>query len=129
VHADGKNGNEYGEVVERLPCMLIGFEDDVERLLEIPAIPNGKGETIAMGMHNALVRHGLEDRVVAVCQDTTAANSGKHIGSGVLLEKKLGGAVSSPYCRFHIFETVLGAAFKNSVSPIKGPAIADFKHF
>jgi hypothetical protein len=42
-HVDGKRLQEGSEKWERLPCLLSGFADGRERLLEIPRIENSKG--------------------------------------------------------------------------------------
>ena len=109
--------------------MLSGFEDGRERLLEIPAIPNGKGETIAKAMHEVIEKNDVAPTVAAICMDTTAANSGRHIGAGILLEKRLGRAVLYPYCCHHKLECVQGAAFTTAVSKTTGPQNTEFKKF
>jgi hypothetical protein len=41
VNFDGKHLNKFGEIQEREPCLLTGFPDGRERLLEILKLENG----------------------------------------------------------------------------------------
>ena len=59
-----------------------------EKLLSIPKLDNGTGESIANAMSEVLKYWKLEDQVVAMSFDTTNSNTGRYNGACKLIEKK-----------------------------------------
>ncbi|XP_050340394.1 uncharacterized protein LOC126766704 isoform X2 [Bactrocera neohumeralis] len=117
LHWDGKllpamTGNEK---VERLAIVLTAA--NIEELISIPIIECG---TEKMNMINS---------VEMVCFDTTATNTGKRNGAGMLLEQKLKRSLLWLPCRHHIAEIILRAVFEIYFGKSCGPEVAIFESF
>src|SRR6218665_2466655 len=130
VHWDGKllpdiSGNH--EKVDRLPILVSGR--GVERLLNVPKLPNDTGEAMANAVVAAINNWHLVENVKALSFDTTASNSGIRAGAAVLIEQKIDKALLYLACRHHIFEAVLGDVFNSLARPSTGPDILLFKRF
>jgi len=65
-----------------------------------------------------LTEWGISDKIVAVCFETTASNSGRFNGLLVLLEHLLERSLFYLPCRHHICELYLRAAFESSASSL-----------
>ena len=106
VHWDGKilpalTGKEH---VDRLP-VVISF-NGTEHILGIPAISAGTGKEQAIAVCNLLKEWDLEEKVEALCCDTTASNLGRIKGACVLLEQTLDKNLIYFPCRHHILALV-----------------------
>ena len=112
VHWDGKLMPDITglEIVERLPIVVSG--GGMSKLLAVPKLSSGKGETIATAVHEALEDWHLCDNVQAMCFDTTASNSGSKLGACQLLQEKLGKELLALACRHHINEIVISDVFQ-----------------
>ena len=93
---------------DRLPVLVSGV--GVEQLLGIPKLPPGTGEVQAAAIIQCLKDWDIEDRVVALCFDTTALIIGHHQGSCVLIECEPQKDLLYTACRHHIMELIIGAA-------------------
>ena len=129
VHWDGKLMEDLTtrEHVDRLPVLISGV--GVEQLLGVPKLPSGTGEAQAAAVMRCIEEWGVEDRVVALCFDTTASNTGQHAGACYLLEQKLGRDLLYLACRHHVMELIVGAAFEKTVGGSSGPEVLIFKRF
>jgi len=113
--------------VDRLPIIVSGH--GVERLLNVPKLPNGTGEAMANAVVQALNDWNLTDKVGAMSFDTTASNSGAAKGAAVLIEQKMAKDLLHLACRHHIFEVMLGDVLNLLAWPSSGPDIPIFKRF
>lgn len=86
VHWDGKlipDGFSCKKV-DRVP--IIVRSNTIEKILSVPALPDGKGITQAQAIFNAVQEWGLTDNIKAVCCDTTNSNLGCRSGAAINLE-------------------------------------------
>lgn len=129
AHWDGKLMEDLTskEHIDRLPVLISGV--GVEQLLGVPKLASGTGEAQAAAVVQLLEEWGIIDRVVALCFDTTAANTGPHSGACALIEQKLGRDLLFLGCRHHIMELIVGAAFDATSGASTGPEVLLFKRF
>ncbi len=75
------------------------------QFLAAPRIPDSKGLSMKNAVMDTLeVWEIPNDRVIGICWDTTASNTGCRIGSATLVEQELGRAVLHIACRHHVGE-------------------------
>ena len=130
VHWDGKLMEDltFKTHVDRLPVLISGF--GVEQLLGVPKLPSGTGEVQANAVIRCLEEWGITDQIVALCFDTTAANTGNRVGACSLLEQKLDRQLLFLACRHHIMELIIGAAFEKTMGLVStGPELLLSKRF
>lgn len=130
VHWDGKLMEDltFKKHVDRLPVLISGIR--VEQLLGVPKLLSGTGEEQAAAVVHCLEEWGVVENVVALCFDTTAANTGHLSGACSLIERKLERRLLFMACRHHIMELVVGAAFEKTIGGAStGPEILPFKRF
>ena len=130
VHWDGKLiGQMTGESakVERLPVIVTG--ENVEKLLNVPKLPSGKGQDVADAVLDALKSWGCTDSIIGMSFDTTASNTGTKSGACTLIEAALGRDLFSLACRHHMHEIVLGDVFKASFGASTAPTVSLFTRF
>lgn len=72
---------------------------------------------------------GLEDKVVALSFDTTAANTGRHSGACALIEKTMNLQFLHLACRHHVHEVMIGAVFSELFGLSSAPEVPLFKRF
>lgn len=130
IHWDGKimpdaTGTGRG-CVDRLPIMVSGKE--VTKLLAIPKLQSGTAAVMSDACMAEIRRWALEDRIVAMCFDTTASNTGCKGGVCIRLETELGKDLLNLACRHHISEIVLEKVFSLHDSA-KSPKLELFVHF
>jgi hypothetical protein len=134
LHWDGKllpdlTGKGEGAKVERLPILISSPDMQFEKLLAIPKLPAGTGAAMAHATIQTVREWKLEDRVEALCFDTTASNTGIHSGCCQLIEVELGRPLLYLACRHHIMELILATVFKAVMAASSGPEIQLFKRF
>lgn len=129
VHWDGKLIPDITgkEKVDRLP-ILVSFKG-TSKLLEVLKLPSGTGEAQAQAVVDSLKKWGIEDKVQAMCFDTTSSNTGRHKGACILIEQLLGRKLLHLGCRHHIMELILAAAFGECMGSSFSPDILLFKRF
>jgi hypothetical protein len=129
VHWDGKLMEDLTshEHIDRLPVLISGV--GVEQLLGVPKLPSGTGEAQATAVIKCLQDWGVMDRVVALCFDTTASNTGPHLGACSTIEQKIGRDLLYFACRHHVMELVIGAAFETTLGASSGPEVLLYKRF
>ncbi|KAG0712248.1 hypothetical protein GWK47_018908 [Chionoecetes opilio] len=99
------------------------------QLLGVPKLDSGTGDQQTNAVYFLLQEWDLEDKVVGMSFDTTAANTGRHSGACVLLERKLDRGMLYFACRHHILEVIMGAVFRACAGPSSGPDIQVFRRF
>ena len=130
VHWDGKlmPSLTNGAVVDRLSILVPG--EGVCKLLAAP-VTDGQAEPTATSIMNAINEWNLQDRIAALCFDTTATtNTGLKGGVYLRLQQILGRDLSNLACRHHVFELLLAAVFYALVSEVsRSPDITIFQQF
>lgn len=129
VHWDGKLMKDITghKTVDRLP-ILISQESGVQ-LLKVPKITNCQGATIAEEIFRTLNEWNAVENIVAMSFDTTAANTGRHIGACAILEHKFGRDLLKLACRHHVYELMLKEAFTTKFGATSKPTVAPFDRF
>ena len=130
LHWDGKimpDDRDPGRgCVDRLPIMVSG--KDVTKLLVIPKLQSGTAAVISDACLAEIRSWGLEDRIVVMCFDTTASNTGCKGGVCIMLESELGKELLNLACRHHVSEIVLEKVFSLHESATS-PRLELFSHF
>ena len=134
LHWDGKllpdlTGEGGGKKVDRLPILVSSPDIEYEKLLAIPKLQSSTGATMANAIVRIIREWKLEDRVEALCFDTTASNTGIHAGCCQLFEVELDRPLLHLACKHHIVELILAGAFKSVLVASSGPDIQLFKRF
>ena len=129
VHWDGKLMEDLTtkKYVDRFLVLICG--SGTEQLLGVPKLSSETGEVLAAAVVQCLKEWGIEERVVALCFDTTASNTGQHKGACTLIEQMLHKDLLYTACRHHIMELLIGAAFEQVLGVSSGPEINLFKRF
>jgi len=130
LHWDTKllSGLREHQTFERLP-VLVSFEGKCQ-LLNVPRLENATGKIQAEAIHDVLHEWGIDNKVKALCCDTTASNTGYLKGACVILEHLLEKDLMYLPCRRHIFELVLRAVFEAKLeSSTTSPDVQLFKRF
>lgn len=130
VHWDGKLLEDLTshKHVDRLPVLVSGV--GVEQLLGIPKISSGTGSAQASAIIQCLREWDIQEKVVALCFDTTACNTGHRSGACCLIEQEMNKELLFLACRHHIMELIVGAAFeKTPIGTSTGPDNLFFKRF
>lgn len=129
VHWDGKllPSLTKKENVDRLAILVSNGGE--EQLLGVPPLESGTGSLQAEAVAEALNEWGLKEKVVGMCFDTTASNTGRIKGACALLEKALDKDLLYLACRHHMLEVVLRAVFDVKMGSTTGPQPEIFKRF
>ena len=130
LHWDGKLLLDIAggqETVDRIAVLVTG--NGTEKLLAVPKIEKGTGSEQAAACISVLVQWKLRDAVHGLVFDTTASNTGIHMGACVIIEKALGRELVNIACRHHIMEVILGSAFTAVFGEKGGPKVGLFKRF
>ena len=129
VHWDGKlmPALTADKVEDRLPVLVSG--EGVSKLLAVP-VTDGKAEPTAATIMEVVNEWNLQDRVAALCFDTTATNTGSKGGVCLRLQQILGRDLLNLACRHHVLELVLEAVFSALVPEVsRSPDITIFQQF
>lgn len=129
VHWDGKliPNCITKQKEDRLPILVTG--DGVSKLLAVPALASGKSALEAEAIVNAISDWELEDKVIAMCFDTTNTNSGIHKGVITRLPKMLNKKLLALACRHHVAEIVLRHLFEVYGDNSQSDQLDGFKKF
>ena len=130
LHWDGKllpdvDGSKT--TVDRIAIIVTG--NGQEKLLEIPKIATGTGESQAKACVDAVAKWNLCSHVKGLVFDTTASNTGLHKGACTRIEEALGVELVWIACRHHVMEVVLSNVFTSLFGATDGPSTALFKRF
>ena len=118
LHWDGKETPTLRDKYvkeERLP-ILVGDSSNI-KLLGAAKYPCGSGSDgrsgglIAGKCIELLEEWGCKDKIVSMCYDTTAANTGAMTAGCVSIQNEIGRALLWCSCRHHVGEVILGGAF------------------
>lgn len=90
------------EHIEHLSVIVTGF--GVSQLLKISRLPYGTGEKQSSAVSEALQKYNVHDRVVGMCFDITASNTGCHNSACTLKKHKLVKYLLYLPCHHYIME-------------------------
>ena len=107
IHWDEKLPKQYGDMKQTTHIAVLSSNGSNSKLLGTTNLNRGTGLQQAQAIKNMLDVWEITELCVAMCFDTTAANTGKFSGACVLLEVLLGRSLSWIACRHHIFEVLL----------------------
>lgn len=95
----------------------------------VPSLENSTGISQAEAVSDSLQEWGIGDKIVGMCFDTTASNTGRMKGACTLIEKQLGKNLLYLACRHHILEVVLRSVFEHKMGSTTGPQPDIFRRF
>ncbi|XP_031777128.1 uncharacterized protein LOC116415837 [Nasonia vitripennis] len=129
LHWDGKiiPDSIIGKNIDRLPIVVTNGKS--EKIIDVPALPDGKGVTQADAIYRALNDWGLKESIKALCCDTNNSNLGYRNGAAVILEQYLDHDLLYLPCRHHIYEIILAGVFAEKLPGTNGPNVPLFKRF
>ena len=129
IHWDGKiiADSVTCKKVDRLPILI--SNNQIEKILDVPALEDGKSVTIAKATYDALYEWGLTNSIKGLCCDTTNTNLGSRNGAAVILEQLLDCDLLYLACRHHIFEIILKSCYEAKLPGTTGPDVELFKSF
>lgn len=115
------------EHVDRLPVIL--SENNEFHLLGVPKMESGTGWNTAYAVYQQIIDWGLIENIVAICFDTTAANTGHTNGAAQQLQLLLEMDLLELACRHHVHELALKSAFESKFGKSSAPIPPLFKRF
>lgn len=129
IHWDGKIIFDSASCrqIDRVPIVL--SSGDFEKILNVPALADGKGVSQAHAIYETLKDWGLCETIKALCCDTTNSNLGNKAGAAVILEQLLEKDLLYLPCRHHIMELILSCIFNLYFPGSSGPEVSLFKKF
>lgn len=134
VHFDGKRlkdttneeKDERNRKVDRIAIVVSGL--NIQKILAIAKTDDGKGAVVSDTVHEHLEAWSILESIVAMCTDTTGANTGVANGACVLLEKKRKRNLIYLACRHHMLELIIGAIFVMLFGETTGPFTEMFEN-
>lgn len=129
VHWDGKllPNLLQKECAERLAIVV--SKGNHEQLLGVPALESSSGISQAEAVIDSLEKWGIREKIVGMCFDTTASNTGRIKGTCTIIEKILCKNLLHLACRHHILEVVLRSVFEYKMGSTTGPQPEIFRRF
>ena len=130
IHWDGKLMPDLTgrDKVDRLPVLVSG--DGQQKILAVQKLGDRKAEGTAAVILDAPEDWKVKDRIVAMCFDTTAVNTGAKSGVCLRLEMSLGRQLIYLACRHHMMEIVLEHVFSALLTEqSRSPDITLFLNF
>lgn len=120
--------NDHRNVkVDRIAIVVTGW--DIQKILAIAKTDDGTGVVVSDTVHEHLDGWSIVESIVAMCTDTTSANTGKNNGALVLFEKKINRNLIYLACRHHMLELIIGAVFQVLFGDTTGPTTDMFENF
>ena len=108
LHFDGKTVEEITDSRklknERIAVVVTGPDLEGEQVLGVVVASSSKGKDQEKAVYELLQEWEVTERVVALCCDTTASNTGKWNGACVRLQKTLKSTMLNLLCNHHTFE-------------------------
>ena len=99
---------------------------DIKKLLGIPEIPAVTGALMRQKVVEFIHEWpGVKKHFAGLCFDTTASNTGSHIGAITVIQKSMNRRVLFLACQHHILEICANAVF-DAFFVSKGPNIELF---
>lgn len=134
IHWDGKmlenltNTEITTRNVHRLAIVLSCGKET--KLLGIPKIRSGTGESQFFAVNSAIQDWGIKDRIIGMSFDNTSSNTSQQVGACVRLYNELNRNILWLSCRHHMYELVLKQIFYVVVERVTtSPNVAMFDTF
>lgn len=131
LHVDGKQLDDIGsnsELFKRLA--IVCTTPRHEHLISIPnLLPDSTAATQVATIRKELDRCEITSKIVSVCYDTAAVNTGWIHGVGVSLERNLNRKLLKFPCRHHFYELVIMEVFKQLFGSTTGPFVLETVEF
>lgn len=119
--------DERNNKVDRIAVVVTG--PNIQKIPSIAKSGNGTGLAVSDIVLEHLEARSILELIVAMCTDTTSANTGGSNGACVFLEKKLQRSIIYFACRHHVLELKIGAVFVMLFGDTTGPFTAMFENF
>lgn len=113
----------------RVAIIITGPQVEGYQFLNTLPADSGKGTDEADLVYKVLCDWNLVDKVVGLCFDTTATNTGCYSGACTMLENLIERRLYFFACRHHILEIVLSHVFDIVFGASNSPEIQIFKRF
>ena len=121
LHIDGKQVTHLDEDAnitvtrERIAVPItspdLAETDDI--LLDVVVCDSSKGEDQAAAVQELLLFYDItSNQIFAICDDTTASNTGRFVGANVIVSEFLQKPVAWFMCRRHILEVHISTSWK-----------------
>ena len=127
IHWDEKRLKQSGDVQQTPHTAVLSSNGNDSKLLGTTGLRRGTGLQQAEAIKELLGEWDLTDSCVAMCSDTTAANTGRFSGACILLEAILDRSLLWIACRHHMLEVVLSQVFKSIFGDSVGPSVELFQ--
>ena len=130
LHWDGKllpDIDRSKATVDRIAVLVTG--NGHEKLLGIPKMEHGTGESQAQACTDAIQKWNLRPQIKGLVFDTTASNTGLRSGACIRIEESLGTELVWIACRHHVMEVILSHVFSCIFGPTSSPETGFFKRF
>lgn len=135
VHWDGKRlkdttsdeNDRRNKKVERIAIVVTGL--DTQKIIAIAKTDDGTGVVVSDTVYEHLEAWTILESIVAMCTDTTSANTGGTNGAVVLFEEKMNRNLIYFACRHHVYELIIGAVFVKLFGDTSGPYTEMFQNF
>ena len=123
LHWDGKLLPDIAGSKKVVDCVaIIVTGGDVEQLLAVPKICHGTGEEQCNPCLHTLADWKIKHLVHRLVFDTTASNTGLHMGAYTLIEA-LKKELVWIACHHHVFEVILTYVSSVTLCPTSGPEV------
>lgn len=135
VHWDGKrlkdytneNSDERNQKIDRIAIVVTGL--NIQKIIAIAKTDDGSGVVVSDTVHEHLAAWTILPKIVAMCTDTTTANTGGIKGACVLFEKIIKRNLIYLACRHHMLELIIGAIFILLFGETTSPTTEMFENF
>ena len=127
IHWDEKLLKQSGDVQQTPHIAVLSSNGNDSKLLGTTGLRRGTGLQQADAIKELLDEWDLTDSCVAMCFDTTAANTGRFSSACILLETILDRSFLWIACRHHMLEVVLSQVFKSIFEDFVGPSVELFQ--
>lgn len=127
IHWDGKLIVDPDTCVKKDRVPILVTAGEIVKIIEVPALDDGKGSTQADAIYDGLYDWGLIGLVTIVCYDTTASNLECRKRAAEILKKKLNKDLFPS--KHHIMELILGNYFATVIPKSDEPNVTIFNTF
>lgn len=126
VHWDEKLLKEGNDTSAKEHIAILASHGDDVKLLGTSTLEAGTGLNQASAIKQMLNDWGIDRSCLAMCFDTTSANTGRMAGACILLEALIGHPLLWTACRHHMYEVVLSGVAKEVFGTSTGPKVEFF---
>ena len=130
LHWDGKsitttNDHQKNEYL----AIYITRGNEYEQLIGCPRLDGQDATIVSEAVSQHVIYYDLIDKIIAICTDNAAVNTGSEAGAIVLIETGLKRRFLRNYCRKHILELIVKEVFNKLFGSTISPSPPDFVKF